>query len=391
LLDTLAAGAADTVTFGAWTATPLGTHTVTCFTSLTGDTSRGNDTVRTSVTVNRVQVHDVGAAVILSPPLVVHEGDTVLPTAIIRNFGTVMERYFDVRFRIGVVYNEAVTVTSDLQPDGTIDLPFPRWTARLGAYLVSCSTMLARDTNRANDKVTTSIVVLPRLALRIEPDYLVPPERLEVGATRTLGFWAMLEGSESDVVELVPPTMPSGWTGVLFDSAGRDTLRDTDGDSRPDLGAVPPGVRRYFNLRVEAPQALAGDTGQLAGDTVVIAGFARSDRDARDSALLALRLVPELSVHNFPNPLEDHTVFVIGLPEDGDVTLGVFDRTGACVSRIIGRDGPEDLAAGVYHIPWDATNEHGLAAAPGTYQYVLDCTVQGKRRRIVKKLVVVRH
>lgn len=389
VLDTLAAGTQDTVQFGAWLATPVGSLDVACFTSHQNDSNRTNDTFRTSVTVNRLPWHDVGAAAILSPGFLPHAGDSIRPAAVIRNYGNVIERNFDVRFRIGSVYERQVTVTTSLVPDGTVDVTFPLWIARLGTYAVSCSTLLSRDTNPGNDKIETGIIVRTRPVLRVESDLF---EQMELGARRSFPFYARLEGGEPETVELRPPRAPLGWQAVLFDSADRDTLPDTDGDGLPDLGLMHPGIRRHFTVRIASPLTLAGSAGRQSGDTVIIFGFAHGDSTMNDSALLVLRLVPAASIHNYPNPfdpaLHRRTTFVIGLPAPGEVSLTIYNRAGEQVSRLLDR---QNLPSGRTDVEWQGTNDWGRLAAPGVYDYVLDYVTGVGHRRVRKKLVLARE
>lgn len=383
LADTLYPGRSDTVTFPAWIANPLGSLPVVCFTSLAEDSNYANDTLRTTITVTRPAIHDIGASVILSPPVILHVGDTVVPRAIIRNYGTAVERYFDVRFRIGVVYDRTVTVSTDLLPDGTVDLAFPVWVAREGYYSASCSTMLLRDTNLLNDKIATDIAVLPRPLLRIEWDQT---EVLNTGESKEIRLFAELDSRQSDIIELHPPIPPEGWSVTLLDSAGAQ-LRDTDGDALPDLGTVLPGQRTYFAVRAQAPADIIGAPG-LAGDTVTVKGFCRRDSTVCDSALLILRLVPELNVHNYPNPFSNRTTFWFGVPKPARIRLTIYDRAGERVCRIIDN---ESYSIGIWSTFWNAINDHGLAVAPGTYDYLLECETQDRTFRILKKLVITRE
>jgi flagellar hook assembly protein FlgD len=111
------------------------------------------------------------------------------------------------------------------------------------------------------------------------------------------------------------------------------------------------------------------------------------DTTTRDSAVLTLALAPLLTVHNFPNPCEGPTRFIIGLPEAGTVTLALYDRAGARVRLL--RDGSE-VGAGVLLVDWDGTNDAGKPVASGSYRYCLDYSRNGTNSTIVKKLVLVR-
>jgi len=103
--------------------------------------------------------HDVGVTQILAPRDTVDSGATVTPQAVIRNSGSSGET-FDVRFAIGADYADTVTLT--LSPGSTDTVGFEDWGAlELGTFAVTCSTMLASDTNPANDAVHDSVYVSP--------------------------------------------------------------------------------------------------------------------------------------------------------------------------------------------------------------------------------------
>ncbi len=383
--ETLPAGISDTVSFPVWTASPVGTHPVICHTSLAGDENPANDTATTTVTINPQPLHDVGTVEIFEPEPLVPAGDTVRPRAFIRNFGTVTERYFDVRFRIGQLYSEVITVPS-VAANSAVELSFPPWVAFPGSFTVSCSTMLANDTNPTNDKLAITIAVMKPLLLYIERD---KSDTMHVGETRSFEFYAQLEGDTGAVVEIPRVDAPVRWSTQLYDANNADLLPDTDNDGLPDLGFVSPGPKHYFNLRVEAPKSLAGDTSSLLPDAFIflIRGFAGNDSLVKDSAWLTLGLAPNLEIHNFPNPLENRTTFVIGLPDKGKASLTIYNRVGERIRQLLEN---EPRSAKVHLVKWTATNDFGQLVAPGTYQYVLEYTHQGKTDRIAKKLVVTR-
>ncbi len=382
--ETLAAGLADTVVFPPWTAEPAGQLAVTCFTALVGDQDPANDTIRDSVRVAGSPVHDVGAIAIVVPTGALHAGDTVAPVARIKNFGNRIERFFDVRFRIGSSYSRTANAARTLYPDSTIELTLPPWVAATGTWAVSCSTMLASDANRANDKVTATVRVFEQ-RLHLEPDQ---SDQLEAGEGKTYRFYALIEGDTGGIVEVARPTVPAGWSVRLGDATGANDLTDSDADGIPDLGHVVPGETSRFSLEVTTPSGLAGDTALFAQRTFVIAGHLGNDSLVADTALLKLTLVPSFSVHNFPNPFSGHTAFVIGLPDDGEVSLTIYTRAGERVRRVLES---ESELAGVHIVPWDALNDNGRNVAPGTYEYVLDYVHQGTADRLRKKLVVAKE
>jgi hypothetical protein len=295
-----------------------------------------------------------------------------------------VERFFNVRFRIGTSYNRTANEAQTLHSDSVVEMTFAPWVAASGTWAVSCSTMLGSDVNRANDKVSSSVRAFARL-LHIEPDQ---SDRLEVGQGKTYQFHALIEGDTGGVVEVVRPTAPAGWSARLGDATGANDLVDTDGDGIPDLGYVAAGESSWFSLEVQTPSGLVGDTASLTQKTFVIAGHIGSDSMIADTAVLTLTLVPGFSIHNFPNPFSTSTAFVIGLPADGEVSLTVYTRAGERVCRVLDR---ESRGTGVHVVRWDAVNDNGRAIAPGTYEYVLDYVHQGKTERIHKRLVVTRQ
>jgi len=377
----LSPGAVDTVEFEPWIAEPVSSVPLLCFTTLASDENRANDTARKVVYVKRAIVHDVGTVDITAPAVVLRAGDTVVPQAIIRNLGNFTERFFDVRFRIGDVYTHTVTVNTALLPDSVVALAFPVWIAAPGSYTVSCSTMLVNDNNPQNDRYTRNITVTGSAFLRIEPDQT---DRMELGEKKGYGYYAYLERDSGAVVELKLSNPPLGWAVQLFDSANFMPLIDTDGDGLSDLGFVSSNRRSHFTLRVAAPTGLTGDTGIFDTVRLVITGFLSADSLVRDSTLLKIKLVPRLAIHNYPNPLDNQTTFVIGVPEDGKLTLTVFNRAGERICCLIQN---EPYSAGVHLINWDTKNDLNQPVGPGTYHYLLEFQTGDRVMRIQKKLV----
>lgn len=98
--------------------------------------------------------------------------------------------------------------------------------------------------------------------------------------------------------------------------------------------------------------------------------------------------VPLLTVHNFPNPLQDHTTFVFTIPDDGLVRLVIFNRAGERISTLL-QDEP--LAGGAHLVNWNARNDRHQPVASGTYEYLLEWRRDAELYRIRKKLVVNRR
>jgi hypothetical protein len=213
-------------------------------------------------------------------------------------------------------------------------------------------------------------------------------DQLEAGKNKTYQFYVLIRGDTGGVVEVARPSAPTGWSARLGDATGAHDLTDTDADGVPDLGYLGPADSGRFSLEVTAPSETQGDTASLGQGVFLVAGHVGDRTDIADTAILSLTLLPEFSVHNFPNPFIDHTAFVIGLPDDGKASSTVYTRDGARVCWVLQNT---DLPAGVHVVRWDGVNDNGRSIAPGTYEYVLDYVHQGKTERIHKRLVLTRE
>jgi FG-GAP-like repeat/FlgD Ig-like domain len=152
----LGAGQSDTVYFPAWLASPLGTYIVKCSTALANDTNRQNDFKIDSVIVLSMFL-DVGVTEIYAPTGTVDSGTVIIPSAQVRNYGTVAAT-FPVTMRIGQNYTETRTKQLGVGQSDTVN--FPVWTASpIGAFVVKCSTALNGDINHSNDFRIASVYV----------------------------------------------------------------------------------------------------------------------------------------------------------------------------------------------------------------------------------------
>ena len=85
---------------------------------------------------------------------------------------------------------------------------------------------------------------------------------------------------------------------------------------------------------------------------------------------------------NYPNPFNPSTSIVFYNPHPEQVSLVIYDVSGANVRTLLDRRMP----VGKHVIPWDGTNDGGRAVGSGVYYYRL---MAGKKI-MTKKLVVVR-
>jgi len=78
--------------------------------------------------------------------------DTIIPRAVVKNFGTAAQTNFSVRMTINGGYSDTKVVTSILNPGDTIAVDFVPWQpGGAGIWVVRCTTMLTGDLNPAND------------------------------------------------------------------------------------------------------------------------------------------------------------------------------------------------------------------------------------------------
>ncbi len=92
--------------------------------------------------------------------------------------------------------------------------------------------------------------------------------------------------------------------------------------------------------------------------------------------------VATLTLAAHPNPVRSATRFQLGLPEDGPVTIRVFDTQG----REVAMPFSGSLAAGRHEIPWNGVDRQGRRLTAGVYLY----RVETSRGSEGGKLVLVR-
>ena len=171
--------------------------------------------------------HDVGVTSIASPTAVVESGTVVTPACTLYNYGNRSESY-NVRMVIGPGYDTVVGVSGHAA-GAKRAVVFPDWFVSYvpGFYAVTCSTQLASDTFRVNDRLQDSVEVSPPAGVG-DVSQLSGSARFSAGpnpARRAIRFHVAVEPGDRPV-EL-----------RIFDAAGRcvRTLRSPDRDGSPTL------------------------------------------------------------------------------------------------------------------------------------------------------------
>ncbi len=196
VLESLPGRAIDTVLFPDWIATPVGSHAVTCFTDLSGDTIPGNDTARGTVEIIRPAERDVAVDSILSPRGSVDSGDYLVPSALVTNHGQGVS--FPVTLSIGTGYTSTVSMTLEVGETDTV--MFDGWNARPSGLLgIICYSQLAGDQNPANDTVTDTVYVIPGAFHDFAPVAIVAPGlTLAAGDTVFPKAWVRNMGTRTE-------------------------------------------------------------------------------------------------------------------------------------------------------------------------------------------------
>ena len=90
---------------------------------------------------------------------------------------------------------------------------------------------------------------------------------------------------------------------------------------------------------------------------------------------------------NYPNPFNPTTTIQFEIPQDGFVTIRIYDLTGRLVHALV----QEQKLAGLHSIQWDATDEAGHKVAAGVYLYQIEFTdAHGDRMVLTRKMSVVK-
>jgi hypothetical protein len=96
-------------------------------------------------------------------------------------------------------------------------------------------------------------------------------------------------------------------------------------------------------------------------------------------------VVPDASLAlypNFPNPFNPSTRITYSVPEQGHVSLKIYDVTGRLVRTIV----EESKAPGMYTADWNGLNDQGRNAATGTYF----CRLVTAKQAVTRKLLLAR-
>jgi len=402
--DGPAPGQSAVVAFAPWAAHPTGLVPLRCSLETVGDLNPGNDFFSDTVQVLPI---DVGCQFILSPTSPVDSGANVMPIARFKNHGTSTQT-FPAWFRIETtgraakrpggltkdnvardapspsvtgprpdptagpllqVYEDSATIT--LAAQDSSDVSFEIWQATpLGTYHMEAFTLLFGDDNQGNDTVGAQLVVRPPVRDIGVSAILAPADTVDSGTVvvprAVIRNYSGLE--ESFRVRFTVGTFFSSETAMTLPGSTSDTA-----EFEPwTAGQVGAHTARCSTM-------LAVDTNpsnDFLQKQVVVrpAGGVESPDNylglPREYALGSPR----------PNPSTGRMLVPYALPTRSQVTLRIYDASGALVRTLTSAE----LPAGFHHALWNGTDERGHRVLPGTYF----CRLQAPGYARITKLVM---
>jgi uncharacterized protein YegL len=213
--------------------------------------------------------------------------------------------------------------------------------------------------------LVTTAVPNPAVGLEVEPDQssLIPARSSHFYVIQT-----MLKGGSQEVVDIATSGTRPEWQVELFETDSVTMLGDSDGDGIPDLGTSKPDTLKEFLVKVTAPEITTlGDVDTTINvDRTLVYGHCSLIPTVADSAILVTTAYPVFDVHNYASPFRETTHIIFSLPQDGRVTLVIYNRIGEKIRTLLSGDW---LGLGVHIVPWDGRNDIGSKVSPGTYVY----------------------
>jgi hypothetical protein len=85
---------------------------------------------------------------------------------------------------------------------------------------------------------------------------------------------------------------------------------------------------------------------------------------------------------NYPNPFNPSTTISFSLPEEGEVSLAIYNMSGQLVKRLVAGE----MNAGRHSLTWDATDASGARVASGVYL----CVIKAGKFTAQRKLVLMK-
>lgn len=190
---------------------------------------------------------------------------------------------------------------------------------------------------------------------------------------------------------------------IMYDPA-QYALVSTDNGPLLSGGASPlfiktnnDGKAMAAGARVETPQGVSGSgviatfTFRRIGSGTPVPSLSGVKVSNISGEVLNIREIPAptdkpikvVLGQNFPNPFNPETTIPYALPEDGRITLVIYNALGQAVRTLVDGNVPADS----YSVRWDSRDDAGRIVSSGVYFYRL--TAAGKHK-LVQKMILLK-
>ena len=141
-------------------------------------------------------------------------------------------------------------------------------------------------------------------------------------------------------------------------------------------------TRRMYDIQEIV--ALTDSTNRYVGQLKVFAsdGINVTTSNAINFYLDPSGIIPKVAniSQNYPNPFDQSTTIKFDLPDDGYVSIRIFNAKGQLVRQLVN----SDMSKGYKSVVWDGKNESGQEVSSGIYFYQIDSPVNDYSPRFVK-------
>jgi hypothetical protein len=365
-------------TFQAIKTLDTGRYEVSLISELQCDADRMNDTAFADVHI--VLSHDIGADSIISPKNIQYiHGHPLAIECLFRNNGANAESGIPVRLAIidhggRTVFQESI-ILPYLQSGSSVDTTFSAFTTEfIDSYRIEIISELASDQIRRNDtirgnfRITSEADIAALAVVNPTPNAVIPlgqafqPEGLFQAFFRSQDFinipvrCEILRCTDQEVVFQSTSSIPR----LLPDSPAIVFSFPTQQDSF-DIRNLPAGCYR-LNIIANYPSEIdrSDDTAYISF-SVFGRSIVRDENESPDGVIV---------YQNFPNPFVASTTLTYLLPQDGRITLRIFDITGRVIeiaatnaAEVAGTHfitlNMQNLPSGIYIYELTFTNEAG--------------------------------
>jgi len=116
-------------------------------------------------------------------------------------------------------------------------------------------------------------------------------------------------------------------------------------------------------------------------DEIEFRGTAAGALARASNVLSAVESLPESFAlkQNYPNPFNPTTTIAFALPQEGNVSIKIYDISGSLVRTLVKDNRP----AGEYNVAWNGQNDNGVQVSSGVYIYRLEAGSFTQTRRMV--------